>query len=181
VKIAFYSFIAGLMLFILSGGAGVRSLLSAKADNAKTASWKRIEGKGTTKARRLESITWNSVDHHLIWEVSKGEKDGDNYKANGNDRYDINMDNATMTVNGESRRFNAKEAANVRILMDFISKYALESTLWWENGEGDPVDGKNAPKAPDRQAPDRQQDPKEKEGSIGSKVLRVIKLQIPAE
>jgi hypothetical protein len=175
VKIAFYSLIAGLALFFLSSHTGVQSRLLTKSAGPSAASWKRIDNKGAAKVRRLESVTWDSVKHQLSWDVSRGEKDGDGYKANGNDRYAINMDSATMTVNGQSRKFSVQEAANVRTLMDFISKYALESTLWWENGEGDPADGNGAP-----QNPDRQPDNREKEGAVGSKALRIVNLQIPA-
>lgn len=104
--------------------------------------------------RRLESLTWDSVKHQLSWDVSRGEKKGDAYQPNGADRYEIDMDKATMTVNGESRRFSEEEAANVRTLMDFISRYALESTVWWESGEGEPVDG-SAPRQPGKSPEDR--------------------------
>ena len=83
----------------------------------------------------------------------RGEKKGDAYQPNSKDRYEINMDNATMTVNGESRRFSEDEATNVRTLMDFISSIRLESTVWWEDGEGDPVDGSGTPTKPERQIP----------------------------
>jgi hypothetical protein len=103
--------------------------------------------------RRLESVTWDSVKHTLIWDVSKGERKGNRYQPQSRDRYEINMDDATMTVNGESRRFSADEASDVRTLMDFISRYALESTVWWENGEGDPVDDRGLPVKPERRIP----------------------------
>ena len=106
------------------------------------------QDKGPLQFRRLESVTWNSVKHELKWDISTGERDGSGYRPHSNDRYEINMDNATMTVNGESRRFSEDEAANVRTLMDFISKYAVESTVWWEKGEGDPVDGREKPEGP---------------------------------
>jgi hypothetical protein len=91
--------------------------------------------------RRLESVTWNSVNHELTWNVSKGERKDNAYKAVGTDHYSINMDSATMTVNGETRRFSEDEASNVRNLMDLIARYAVESTVWWENGQGEPIDG----------------------------------------
>jgi hypothetical protein len=32
--------------------------------------------------------------------------------------------------------------------MDVIAKYAADSTIWWEEGEGDPVDGSQPPVRP---------------------------------
>lgn len=92
------------------------------------------------KIRRLESVTWNSVDHTLTWVISQGGKEsGGKYKAAKSMTYVIQMDEATMNFNGEGRRFSKTEAQNVRVLMDLVSKYAVESTLWWEQGNGAPI------------------------------------------
>ncbi|MGE5486817.1 MAG: hypothetical protein ACM3ZB_03230 [bacterium] len=103
------------------------------------------------KARRLETVTWNSVTHELTWTVSTGEElNGRGYTPKMQDSYVINLDAATMTYNGESRRFSREEAANVQMIMDLISKYAVDSTLWWQQGhgvrldkDGNPVGGGN--------------------------------------
>ena len=92
--------------------------------------------------RRLESVTWNSVTHELTWIISKGEKkEGASYKALGSQNYLINMDDATMSFSGEMRRFSREEATNVHVLMDLIAKYAIDSTIWWDDGQGEPVKG----------------------------------------
>jgi hypothetical protein len=94
------------------------------------------------RSRRLESITWNSVKHELTWVVSQGERGEDSgYRAFSSERYVIRMDEATMTFSGETRRFSEDEAENVRALMDMIAKYAVDSTVWWDDGLGQPVDG----------------------------------------
>jgi hypothetical protein len=93
-------------------------------------------------SRRLESVTWNSVKHELTWVISKGVKNtGTNYKPQSTENYLINMDDATMSVNGEIRRFSKEEAANVHVLMDVIAKYAVDSTVWWDEGQGEPLNG----------------------------------------
>lgn len=93
------------------------------------------------KARRLETVTWNSVTHELTWTVSTGEElNGRSYTPKMQDNYVINLDAATMTYNGESRRFSREEAANVQMIMDLISKYAVDSTLWWQQGHGVKLD-----------------------------------------
>ncbi|HEX8986250.1 MAG TPA: hypothetical protein VF767_12470 [Bryobacteraceae bacterium] len=92
--------------------------------------------------RRLESVTWNSVKHELTWVISKGEKKGGaSYQVLGSENYLINMDDATMSYSGETRRFSRDEASNVHVLMDLIAKYAVDSTVWWDDGQGEPLDG----------------------------------------
>jgi hypothetical protein len=109
----------------------------------------------TDTPRRLESLTWNSVTHELTWDVSKGKKDGDDYQPQATDHYAIDMDNATMTFNGKTRKFSTEEASNVGTLMDLISQYAVESTIWWEQGKGDPLGPGGKPTGSETYGPDR--------------------------
>jgi hypothetical protein len=103
--------------------------------------------------RRLESVTWNSVSHELTWVISKGQKkEGASYKTLGSENYLIKMDDATMSFSGETRRFSKEEAANVHVLMDLVSKYAVDSTVWWDDGQGEPVNGNEK----DRRTPQKQ-------------------------
>jgi len=116
-------------------------------------------------ARRLEAITWSPVDHKLTWTVSAG-KVGNSGKFDSDRKlsYTIDMDDATMTVEGEDRRFSKAEAVSVHRLMDLISKYAAESTVWWEAGEGERInrdgsgskveDRKEHPRRPETLIPD---------------------------
>jgi hypothetical protein len=92
--------------------------------------------------------------------ISKGEKkEGAAYKALGSASYLINMDDATMTFSGEVRRFSKEEAANVHVLMDLIAKYAVDSTVWWDDGQGTPVNGDGKTKEPDKpRKPQRDRD-----------------------
>ncbi len=90
--------------------------------------------------RRLESITWSPTDHKLTWVISSGSRDtSGKYKPLKSQTYNIDMSAATMNFNGEGRRFSRDEAKNVQVLMDLISKYAVESTLWWDQGQGVPL------------------------------------------
>lgn len=93
--------------------------------------------------RRLESVTWNSVRHELTWVISSGDKNGGAlYHPAASENYQISLDDATMTFSGETRRFSREEASNVHVLMDLIAKYAVDSTVWWEDGQGEPVNGR---------------------------------------
>ncbi len=108
------------------------------------------------KPRRLESVTWSPVDHKLHWVISDGEIDAvGKYKTQGEHTYRIDMDTAIMMFGSERRRFSADEATSVRKLMDLVSKYAAESTVWWEQGQGQRLErdgeaGKPAPADPQR-------------------------------
>lgn len=93
------------------------------------------------KARRLEAVTWDPVKHKLTWTVSVGTLDGKGDFHLGNKQlYEIDMDTALMHFKGEDRRFSKEEAVNVHALMDVVAKYAAESTVWWDLGEGQRVD-----------------------------------------
>jgi hypothetical protein len=96
--------------------------------------------------RRLESVTWNSVKHELTWVVSKGENNGAAYKPLSTESYLINMDDATMSFHSERRRFSSQEAVNVHTLMDLVAKYAVDSTVWWDEGQGERIDGNDSGK-----------------------------------
>jgi hypothetical protein len=91
-------------------------------------------------ARRLESITWNPVEHKLTWVVVDGKVgDGNKFEGAKKTSYTIRMDEALMSFDGEDRRFSKTEAVSVHRLMDMVAKYAAESTVWWESGEGERV------------------------------------------
>ncbi len=106
----------------------------------------------TKGKRRLESVTWNSVKHELTWTISDMQKKtASQVPQSGAENYLINMDDATMTFKGETRRFSKEEAANVHVLMDIVAKYAVDSTVWWDDGQGEPLNGPAKDKAPERE------------------------------
>jgi hypothetical protein len=37
------------------------------------------------------------------------------------------------------------------MLMNLIAKYAIDSTVWWNDGQGEPIDGNGKPTHPERQ------------------------------
>jgi hypothetical protein len=96
-------------------------------------------GARADEKRRLESVTWDPVKHELRWVISKGELEGEKYKPASRQEYEISIDDATMSFADETRRFSKREAGSVRQLLDLLARYAVESTIWWEQGQGEPV------------------------------------------
>lgn len=92
-------------------------------------------------ARRLESVTWNPSEHKLTWTVSKGVLESGKFVGKDRTIYEIDMASAIMVLQGEERKFSKREAVSVHALMDLVAKYAAESTMWWDAGNGDPVNG----------------------------------------
>lgn len=91
--------------------------------------------------RRLESMTWNPITGKLTWAVSQGTKnDKGEYLPNHEQLvFEIDLGDAVMAHNGSQRRFSKEEAVNVLAVMELISKYAQDSTMWWEAGKGEPL------------------------------------------
>ena len=52
------------------------------------------------------------------------------------ERYEIDIDKATMSFSDETRQFSKNAAEAVRRLLDFLARYAAESTIWWHGKKG---------------------------------------------
>jgi hypothetical protein len=91
--------------------------------------------------RRLESLNWNPVTGKLTWAVSQGSRNAQGEYVPDHEQivYEIDLPQAVMSHNGAERRFSKEEAANVLTVMGLISKYAQDSTMWWESGKGEGV------------------------------------------
>lgn len=132
------------------------------------------------KSRRLESVTWNPSEHKLSWIVSLGTRDGSGrFTAVKKETYNINMAEATMMFNGDTRRFSQQEAKNVHMLMDLVAKYAIESTVWWDQGQGEPVGGSEkvrSEQTPDKVAPRMERKPPHREANPPSSpgIIRIV-------
>jgi hypothetical protein len=90
--------------------------------------------------RRLESVSWNPLNAELTWMLSIWDPSVSTDQPTGHERYVIHLDKAEMQFQDESRNFDTDEAKHVRSIMDLISRYALESTVWWGRGGGTPGD-----------------------------------------
>ena len=99
-----------------------------------------VYGQNEKQTRRLESVTWNPSAHKLSWTVAQGKVENGKFVEKEKFNYEIDMDAATMSAEGQDRRFSKQEAVSVHALMDLVAKYAAESTLWWDAGQGEPLD-----------------------------------------
>jgi hypothetical protein len=93
------------------------------------------------KVKRLESITWNPVEHILYWEVSEGHYDlHGQYEPEGRlDRYSIDPARAVMQHAGDGRSFMPEEGDRLHEQLDALAHYTMSSTLWWDGDNGKPV------------------------------------------
>ena len=89
-----------------------------------------------SRVRRLEAVTWNPVTDELSWVVSTGVKSAGSYQPGATETYSIQLESASMKFHDEIRSFDADEAERVHTLLDILSRYAVESTVWWEAGFG---------------------------------------------
>jgi hypothetical protein len=61
------------------------------------------------------------------------------FVAASEDRYAISPDQARMMVGEEERGFAGEEAVSLHRLLDALSLYCAESVVWWNQGQGAPV------------------------------------------
>jgi hypothetical protein len=103
---------------------------------------------------RLESVTWNPVRAEMTWLVSIWDVKSDSDRPAALERYSIHPDAAVMEFNGEARTFDPAEAKHVRALMDMISTYSVQSTVWWDHGSSAEPDGQVIPLPQDKDGGD---------------------------
>jgi hypothetical protein len=128
------------------------------------------EKEGETVLCTLESITWNPETAELSWVVSiSGIAQA---HPTVQEKYTIHVDKATMDFRGEARRFDPDEARQVAKLMDLISTYTIESTVWWAKGFGAKVDGTEG-KQPPAKEPDHKKDEKGVPVRVGLRVAAI--------
>jgi hypothetical protein len=86
---------------------------------------------------KLESVTWNPETEELSWVISTHDVAAAQDQPDAAEKYTIHIDTAVMNFNGEGRHFDPDEAKRVGALMDLISTYTVESTVWWAKGMGE--------------------------------------------
>jgi hypothetical protein len=100
----------------------------------------RVQTDKTGEVKRLGSVTWDLESHKLVWVVQKGAMVNGAFVPSSEQRYAISPDQARMMVEQEERGFDGKEAVSLHRLLDVLSMYCAESVVWWDEGQGTPVD-----------------------------------------
>jgi hypothetical protein len=140
------SFVVGLVVF---AGIACAQENSGSPQQKAPEPGAKESAKGGPVVCRLESVTWNPVRSEMTWLVSIWDQ-ADSERPLALERYAIHLDAAVMEFNGESRAFDPTEAKHVRVLMDMISTYSVQSTVWWDHGGGSEPDGQVIPVPKDK-------------------------------
>ena len=96
--------------------------------------------KAPDTVKRLDSVTWDLNTHKLTWVVQTGTQANGEFTPTSSLRYEVSPDEASMASKDEKRGFTEEEAASLHHLLDVLSLYCAESTVWWEQGQGSPTE-----------------------------------------
>jgi hypothetical protein len=104
-----------------------------------------------TPAKRVSSINWNTQTGKLEWVVQSGvEHDGQFVPTSQEDHYEITPEQARMAAQGQQRGFTTEEAEWLGNVLHILTIYCAESTVWWEQGQGIPLDSHGKPLNPEQ-------------------------------
>jgi hypothetical protein len=92
------------------------------------------------KVQRLEKVIWNPVTHILSWEITEGHIDvhGQYEPERLVGTFFIEPQAAVMSFAGKREGFTRQEGDHVHDILDSLSHYLMSSTLWWQDGKGEP-------------------------------------------
>jgi hypothetical protein len=143
-----------LLNLVLFAGVGCCAQVSENGPSIAAGPNKVQPQTGTVLLCKLESVTWNPQTEELSWVISMRDIGAGTDQPAARKNYTIHLDTAVMSSNGEGRRFDADEAQQVSRLMEVISAYTVESTVWWSKGLGEKINGNEGIPAPDKE-PDK--------------------------
>ncbi len=147
--------------------AGLSCAQDKKAENNNSNRPDAKQSEGAGEKKRLQSVTWDLNSHKLVWVVQHGVEQNGQFVAKGSDRYEISPDEATMKFANEQRGFTREEATSLHKLLDTLSLYCAESVIWWDQGQGESVDGSEGRDKGNR----IEQKPRKEESQPAKKVL----------
>lgn len=119
-----------------------------------------IKNSQPEEVKRLGSVTWDLESHKLVWVVQKGGMVDGKFVPTSEQRYEIAPDEATMAVAEEARGFDGDEATSLHHLLDVLSLYCAESVVWWDEGQGKPIDRLPGAQPSSKPKPDAKPDSK---------------------
>ena len=115
----------------------------------------------TESVKRLVSVTWDLAAHKLIWMVEKGTLVDGGFVRSSGVKYEVSPDDAMMMFGDEKRPFGAEEASNLHLLLNVLSRYCVDSVVWWEQGPGGPTSPQQSPEPGPVTKPEQPVQPKQ--------------------
>jgi hypothetical protein len=132
-------------IFALSLGALSLFAANGDADHPPQGDADRLPQQDTP-AKRVASVKWNIETGKLEWVVQSGvERNGQFVPSSKEEHYEISPEDAKMVVQGQQRAFTSQEADWLQSLLHVLTVYCAESTIWWEQGKGTPLDEQGKP------------------------------------
>jgi hypothetical protein len=107
----------------------------------------------TGNVKRLGSVTWDMATHKLVWMVEEGTLVDGGFVPSSGVKYEISPDDAMMMFGEEKRHFGAEEAANLHLLLNVLSRYCVDSVVWWEQGPSGPTSPQQSPHGSPQESP----------------------------
>jgi hypothetical protein len=100
-----------------------------------------------TPAKRIASVNWNIQTGKLEWVVQSGVEHSGQFvpSPSKEEHYQISPEEAKMVFQGQQRGFTTQEADWLQGLLHVLTVYCAESTIWWEQGKGTPLDEHGKP------------------------------------
>lgn len=92
------------------------------------------QDKAPETVKRLESVTWDLTTHKLVWVVQTGTQLDGEFVPKSSARYEVSPDEASMTFADEKRALTEEESVSLHRLLDVLSLYCAQSTVWWDKG-----------------------------------------------
>lgn len=101
----------------------------------------------SAQVKKLGSVTWDVENHKLVWTIQKGSMLNGEFVPASEEQYEVSPDQATMAKSEEQRGFGEQEAVALHKLLDTLSLYCAESVVWWDRGQGEPLQPGHKPTA----------------------------------
>ena len=104
-----------------------------------------LDGKGVAQEskadnfKRITSVTWDLATRKLIFVVETGNLVAGAFVPSTSVKYQVSPDDAYMALGDEKRSFGEEEAANLHLLLGVLSRYCVESVVWWDLGDAAPT------------------------------------------
>ncbi|PIR96792.1 MAG: hypothetical protein COT91_04805 [Candidatus Doudnabacteria bacterium CG10_big_fil_rev_8_21_14_0_10_41_10] len=97
------------------------------------------------EAIHIQDVKIDFKEGYITWIVTTGmaEASGKFRGTAPPKSYSVSIRDRIMRVDGEKRRFSEQEqivvASQVSSFFEGLKRYAVSSTIWWQDGNGEPV------------------------------------------